>query len=288
MENKPHFLVVGLTRDSEYYLKNEIGHLNRIFSSFGEVSFHVVESDSRDQTVSELNSLRKGPIKLSYQSLGNLETHMKIRTERLRFCRNAYVQWIRESIVNFDFIVVADLDRMNQRLSKSAVKSSLEKQSLWTACFPNQLFGYFDLYALRCKGWIEADYLPELRSEIAQLEPRIGLSIQSGIKKYLREDAIRRKLLYRKMKVLLPWTPLIQVESAFGALGIYKPSCFETSDYGPIEEDYSDCEHVTFHRKLIATSARLVINPRMINSWINPYNLNKLFMIRLSRRILKR
>ena len=288
MENKYHFLVVGLTRDSEYYLKNEIGHLNKIFSSFGEVSFHVVESDSRDQTVSELNSLMKGPINLSYQSLGNLETRMKIRTERLRFCRNAYVQWIREVDVKFDFIVVADFDRMNRKLSKSAVKSSLEKQSLWTACFPNQLFGYFDLYALRCNGWIEYDFLPKLRSDIAQLEARISFSIQSGIKRYFREDAIRRKLLYRNMKVLFPWRPLIQVESAFGALGIYKPSCFETSDYGLIQEDYSGCEHITFHRKLIATNAILVINPRMINSWVNPYNLNKLFLIRLGRRVLNR
>lgn len=288
MENELNFLIVGLTRDSENYLRNEINHFYDIFSNFGEVSFHFVESDSRDQTVSLLNSLSENSINLTFQSLGHLETRIEIRTERLRYCRNAYVKWIREANINFDFIVVADFDRMNQRLSKTAVKSSLLKSSFWNACFPNQLFGYYDLYALRCQGWIERDFLPDLRAEISQLEPKIGHTFVSGIKRYFREDAIRRELLYRNMKVLPPWRPLIPVESAFGALGIYKQSCFETSDYGSIEDKQSECEHVIFHRKLIATGASLVINPRMINSWVNPYNLNKLFLTRLARKILKR
>jgi hypothetical protein len=288
MEDSYRILIVGLTRDSENYLKNEINHFYDIFSSFGEVSFHFVESDSRDQTVSLLNSLTTGSISLTFQSLGSLETRIKIRTERLRFCRNAYVKWIRESNLNFDFIVVADFDGMNRRLSKSAVESSLVKQSLWTACFANQLFGYFDLYALRCQGWIEHDFFPELRSEISKLEPTGGTTFLNGIKRYFQEDSIRWRMLYRNMKVLLPWAPLIPVESAFGALGIYKQSCFEISDYGSIAEEYSECEHVFFHRKILETGASLVINPRMINSWVNPYNLNKFFLTRLSRRLSKR
>lgn len=288
MENRYRILIVGLTRDSENYLNNEIHHFYDIFSSFGEVSFHFVESDSRDQTVSLLNSLTTGSIRLTFQSLGSLESRMKIRTERLRFCRNAYVKWIRESNLNFDFIVVADFDGMNRRLSKSAVESSLVKQSLWTACFANQLFGYFDLYALRCQGWIENDFLPKLRSEISKLEPAGETTLLAGIKRYFREDSIRRRMLYCNMKVLPPWAPLIPVESAFGALGIYKQSCFEVSDYGSIAEEYGECEHVIFHRKILETGGSLVINPRMINSWVNPYNLNKFFLTRLGRRLSKR
>ena len=44
MENRAHFSIVGLTSDSENDFKNEISHLCKAFSSFREVSFHVVES----------------------------------------------------------------------------------------------------------------------------------------------------------------------------------------------------------------------------------------------------
>jgi hypothetical protein len=54
MPDQRSFLIVGLTRNSARYIKSEIIHLERIFIEFGEVSFHLVESDSNDETLETL------------------------------------------------------------------------------------------------------------------------------------------------------------------------------------------------------------------------------------------
>ena len=153
--------------------------------------------------------------------------------------------------------------------------------------FPKSAFRYYDLYALRCENWVEGDFLPKLRNEIALIEDLTSGSLLNILKRYLREDRIRRSLVYRNMRILFPWSPLINVKSAFGALGIYKKECFLLSDYGLPRTGYSECEHVHFHADLNAKGMQLVINPRMINSWVNPYNLNKLFIVRLLRFLSK-
>ncbi len=275
--------MAGLTRDSAKYIRNEIKHLEKLFTEFGEVSFHLIESDSSDNTVGVLDLLHKEFARLTFKSMGNLEPQIPLRTERLRLCRNEYVSWVRANSQAFDYVVIVDFDGMNKNLTKSGIQSSLDKESLWSACFPNQLLGYYDLYALRCLGWIEQDFLPALRNQIEELDTKEITSPFRRLRRFLKSDSIRRKVVYENMRMLAPWSPLIAVESAFGALAIYKTECFMISDYGIIKSDYSECEHVFFHKKLVSNGQRLLINPRMINNWVNPYNLNKFFLVRIFR-----
>jgi len=287
MPDNRNFLIVGLTRNSDNYIESEVRHLESLFREFGEVSFHLVESDSKDHTQDTLRAIAMSKPNFTFTSLGDLESSISTRTERLRVCRNEYVKRIRATTERIDFVVVIDFDGMNRKLSKSGLKSSINQEALWSACFPNQLFGYYDLYALRCENWVEGDFLPTLRNEIAKIEIPSSGSFLSILKRYLQEDRLRRTLVYRNMRILFPWSPLINVESAFGALGIYKKECFLLSDYGLTRSGYSECEHVHFHAELIAKGKHLVINPRMLNSWVNPYNLNKLFIVRLLRFLVK-
>ncbi len=287
MNNQSRFLISGLTRDSEKYIRSELKHINGLFSEFGHVSFHLIESDSNDDTLSVLESLRKEFTNLSFTSMGKLESQIPLRTERLRQCRNEYVKWIRANIESYDYVIIVDFDGMNNRLTKSGIRSSLDKESLWSGCFPNQLLGHYDLYALRCKDWVEEDFLPPLRKQIEEIRLRTNNHQFSRIRSFLQEDLIRRNTIYKKMRVLSPWGSLISVESAFGALAIYKPDCFLIADYGTIQTEYSECEHVFFHERLILKGKRLVINPRMINNWVNPYNLNKFFLVRILRYLRK-
>ncbi len=287
MNKQKRILISGLTRDSEKYIKSEIKHLNEIFSEFGQVSFYLIESDSKDRTLSILESLADELANISFTAMGKLETLIPLRTERLRFCRNEYVKWIRDNIDKFDYVVIVDFDGMNNQLTKKGLKSSLDRDSFWDACFPNQLFGYYDLYALRCKNWIERDFLPPLRKQLQEIELSKSIPQFRRICTFLREDAIRRNAIYRNMKLLPPWGSLIEVDSAFGALAIYKPECFMIADYGEMNTHYSECEHVVFHRSLILMRKKLVINPRMINNWFNPYNLNKFRLVRFLRYLRK-
>ena len=283
MNDQKSILISGLTRDSEKYIKSEIKHLNAIFCEFGQVSFYLIESDSKDGTLSTLKSLASEFANFSFIAMGKLETLIPMRTERLRFCRNEYVKWIRANSEKFDYVVIVDFDGMNNQLTKKGLKSSLDRESFWDACFPNQLFGYYDLYALRCKNWVDRDFLPPLREQLQELGSSKSIPRFSRICTFFREDAIRKDAIYKNMRLLPPWGSLIEVDSAFGALAIYKPECFMIADYGEINTGYSECEHVVFHRSLIIKRKNLVINPRMINNWFNPYNLNKFRLVRLLR-----
>ena len=159
MINGNNLLVVGLIRDSARVLTKEVTriekHALRIFTS---VSFFLVESDSKDDTpivLQELNSLKPN---FGFTSLGTLSTKLPDRFERLRFCRNRYVQEIRENAKyqKCNFILVVDFDIKNRSLDLNPLESLLQEQ-WWSALFANQKGPYYDILALRKPGWIEVD-----------------------------------------------------------------------------------------------------------------------------------
>jgi len=137
-------------------------------------------------------------------------------------------------------------------------------------CSANQKFGYFDIYALRKQGWCTTNIFEELR------RPRIDN------KKEMSEFQIRTEVIYKKMRIIPRNSNWIEVDSAFGGLAIYRPHVFLHDDYSVSEQDdATECEHVTFHRKLRAKGEILYINPRMINSYFNEHNIRRYKIARI-------
>ena len=58
--------------------------------------------------------------------------------------------------------MIANLDGINNGISRPAFESSFTAVIEWDMCAANQTGGYYDIYALRAKGWRESDYLREL------------------------------------------------------------------------------------------------------------------------------
>jgi hypothetical protein len=79
-------------------------------------------------------------------------------------------------------------------------------------------------------------------------------------------------------------TQWIPVQSAFGGIAIYKTKIFFDSDYGS-SDSTEGCEHVDFNLKASMLGYRLVINPAFVNSHWNSYNLNRLYIVRLYRKL---
>jgi hypothetical protein len=146
-----NIIIVGLARNLEKRITKNVANLIKAFEKFGEVTFYVVESDSQDSTLYKLEELTKNFPRFHYKSLGNLELSFPNRIERLQYCRNNYVSYIRQIAAQHDFVCVADLDGINNQLSWSSVGSSFSSNVDWDMCSANQKFGYFDLYALRKK-----------------------------------------------------------------------------------------------------------------------------------------
>jgi hypothetical protein len=143
-------------------------------------------------------------------------------------------------------------------------------------CAANQIGGYYDIYALRAKGWCESDYQREIEEKRKGLGPR-------------QLFQLRTELIYNRMRKISRRSDWIPVDSAFGGLAIYKTDMFLRADYTPIDDSASrQCEHVDFNLKLEKMGYHLFINPALINSHWNTYNINRFKGIRRVRGFRRR
>ena len=281
MNKKPKVLIVGVVRNCQNTFEKEFNRLIRSCESVEVVGSYFVESDSNDCTVEILEKLKHKRDNFHFESLGSLSSSIPHRIHRIRYCRNAYVAFLRTnySISELDFVIVADMDGINSALHKFSIDSCF-KTDYWDALFSNQLFGISDLLALRAPNWVEGDYLVELENSRlflrAMTTPK---SYISKVTRYLQYDKTRINVIYDRMRFIGFSKELLSVDSAFGGIGIYRSWCFFNSDYSE-EGSPEVCEHVSFHNKLKLSGARLYINPRFINSIFNTYNINKFFIVR--------
>jgi hypothetical protein len=258
-------LIVGLARDCEKTLLKEILRLQNIFLElFEQVDFYIVESDSSDGTVATLTECSRVINGFNFQSLGKLQRMVPDRIERLRVCRNNYIEYIFSSKTQYDFVVMNDFDIKNRKLKAKNLRAIFSEKIEWSAFFANQAGRYYDIYALRHPQWNKRDCFIEANE----------LRLQ-GIKNFQQEA------LWAKMKKIPVSNDPIQVESAFGGLAIYKTQDLKGLDYSlysgvsPLES-----EHISLNYKLINNGLKLHIHPRLINFSWNPHNLSSFKLFR--------
>jgi hypothetical protein len=259
-------LVTGLARNTEGLLTTEIKKIQiQLSDFFSEVKFLVIESDSSDNTVGELKKIKTTTTDFEFISLGILENKYPNRIQRLTKCRNAYVNEIRKNkkYKNIDYIAVFDFDIRNNRLDLRPLDFWLSKKN-WAAIFANQTGNYYDIYALRKKGWSENDCFVEYRNL------RVNLS----------SDLAKNKAIWKKMIKIPKDAKPIKVQSAFGGLGIYRKEVFIRYNYQPKLNQIEQSEHVTLHYKINRKYGDLYIVPNLTNFSWNPHNLSKFVFFR--------
>lgn len=256
-----NIVVVGLVRNCEKNLEIEVQKINSAFVSAASIRWLVIESDSDDGTVNILKKLSVNSL-FNFISLGKLETKHPMRTERIAKCRNRYLEELRvKSKYNkIDYVVVADLDGINSKLTSSAVNSCWDLGEDWDACFANQSEAYYDIWALRHRVWSPNDCWENY-----------DFLINNGKSK---SEALKTAVYSRMIKLKNNMKPL-EVDSAFGGLGIYKSSIFLESKYTGLNLNQEEiCEHVNFHNGLREKGFRLFIAPALINCGWNEHNKN--------------
>ena len=281
--------IVGTISNVENELGNDLEQLINALADFNVSNIFLVESDSTDQTSILLEKLISKHSNLKYAKLGNLKDQIPHRIDRIRFCRNYYVQWIRENYTAhlWDYVVVADLDGMNKKIKSAGINSCFLSTISWDAVFANQKYGYYDIYALRHAVWMQYDCFRVLNI----MKKKLGLwllarPIRSFLFKRIYFDQLRKKLIYNKMFKIPVTSEWIQIDSAFGGLAIYRTELFLKNDYSMIcDRGFIRSEHIDFHEKCIKDDYKLFINPKLINSTWNEYNVNKNIIVRQSRSI---
>lgn len=285
-------LLVGTVSNVAKTIEKELNVVLKALSIFDRIEIFLVESDSVDSTNYVLEKMKSNNLNFNFKTLGNLRERYPNRVERIAYCRNVYIDYIRSNyhISEWNFVAVADLDGMNFKLSQKGVKTCLESDVEWDGIMANQSFGYYDIYALRAKNWVEEDCFDGLQKYKAKwlVHAKKQKSAYNFIRNYIVSDYARHKFIYSKMKRINRNDPWISVSSAFGGFAIYKPWVFLEYDYNSIGRRYTVSEHVDFHEKTAVAGSRYFINPFMINSNINEYNLNKLKLVRLARFIKTR
>ena len=284
-------LLVGTVSNVAHSIEKELKTVLDALSIFDSVQVHLIESDSTDLTVAKLESIRKLNNFFSYESLGSLKNDIPSRIERLRFCRNRYVYFIRKNYENTSWthIAVADLDGMNKKLSKRAIGSCFSNELIWDGVMANQKNGYYDLLALRCSNWIEYDVL-NLVNENKAVRPNIKASvfkIITFIRLFHHYDKNRQLAIYNEMRIIPTHSNWIKVLSAFGGFAIYKTQLFLDNNYDRRDDGESKIDHVDFNLKCIDGGASFYINPMLLNSNWNIHNINRIKLIRFLKELKK-
>ena len=249
-----HILVAGLAKDCGASLRDEVSRLRAALDGFGTVSWLVVESDSTDDTVGILRVLSETIPNFRYLTLGRLRDELPMRTERIAFCRDRYLDELRGNALYRDvrYLAVVDLDGMNNLLSREAVLTCWSRTD-WDGCTANQAGPYYDIWALRHRDWSPNDYF------------RQTLFLQRYGKTVREAD---QASVWARMITIPPTSEWIEVESSFGGLALYRRDAIPASAryVGLTPEGEGVCEHIAFHEQIRAHGGRLFINPGLINA----------------------
>jgi hypothetical protein len=251
-------LVVGVARNCEHTILGQINIIKKACAIFREVNFFVVESDSTDRTLERLRQMETTSSNFSFVSLGALSTQIPARTDRIAFCRNRYLDEIQsnKSLGDCDYVIVADLDGVNDLINKERLQSCWSSGVEWDACFANQSGPYYDIWALRHQDWCPNDCWQNCEA----------------LKKVMDSENALRVAVQSKMITISDRNPWIEVESAFGGFGVYRRSAFGLSNYVGHDADANPiCEHVPFNKGIGSTGRTLYINPKLINGSYNEH-----------------
>ena len=240
--------------------------INRLGLLFKENYTILIESDSTDNTLNLISEKMKNK-KGEFHSFGNLKNKYKERSKRLEICRNKYLDIINKNkkLKKFDFMIVLDADNVNELLSPEVVNKSLVdlKNEEWSCIFPNQLYFYYDIWALRIQKLYETDCFKEFKDLLKN---------NSYKKSY--HLSITKKMFFLKNRR----DRYIKVISAFGGMGIYKIKNILDIYYD--SKGGKECEHVYFHQKIYNKYNSLFIDKKLINS--KGINLHVLYSIAYS------
>jgi hypothetical protein len=247
------FLVAGVVRNCAAQLERDVARIAAALSGVGSVQWLLVESDSTDGTVATLQKLSASIEGFSFDTQGALRDRFPIRTDRIRICRNRYVQAIRTDPrhANVDFVVVADFDGVNTCISREALDSCWTRAD-WDVCTANQDGPYYDIFALRHPLWSPNDCWEQFHF----------------MREYCsNEERVLHSCVLSRMVRIPPGSDWIEVDSAFGGFAIYRRALFDAADYGePLHGERDACEHVVFHSALKARGFRIFVNPALINA----------------------
>jgi glycosyltransferase involved in cell wall biosynthesis len=250
--NGARIIIVGIVRNIENSLKRDIERLAAAFPTVSSLEWFLVESGSSDDSLEVLESTKEENLNFQYISI-QLDSKFS-RTQNMSAARNEYLKYLEKNsnYKNYDYVVVADFNCLNNKVVAAAVLSCWNQQK-WDVVTANQSGRYYDIWALRHPFWSPNDCWSELEFR----------------RKYLKFPELALAYSVRSRMIKIPRnSSWIEVDSSFGGLGIYKADLFSLNGryIGTTSDGSLVCEHVSFHENLKLHGKRIFINPSLINT----------------------
>lgn len=257
-------IILGLVRNLENSLYDNVVSISMISKYCSNISFFLYENDSIDNTVNILKKCKleiqnfnylSDTLNLKFFNHQTLEPKLDLksieRTLNLAKHRNVCLSYVRDNSDKFDFVIVMDMDFekfsldgilnsfgwFSENYADTLVGTSLQFKNLFSSEQKN-LWNY-DCWAYRGSWW-------------------------EDLQKYSNNYGYDPMLWFGFWQLPIGSKP-IQVNSAFGGIGIYK-----TQHYINVEYEGYDCEHVCLHKNLKNKypDYKLCINPSQLMLFI--------------------
>jgi hypothetical protein len=267
----------GCARDSAPYLPALFANIERMAGLFGKSAFVFAENGSVDCTRGDLEAWCSRRADAGVLSPDARAAASNLRSIRVAGARNAYLSLIRAIFADFDYLIAIDMDDANTLpLSLDGFTRALEfleADGQRAGVFANALGVYYDLWTLRHPTLCPGDVWEEV----------CDYALDHGVD----DQAAFAATLGRRIFSLKPDASPLEVDSAFGGLGIYRlrpvlenPQVFagmRKKQLSPVlaaRLGFADaagavgwhiCEHVPFHAGLRRAGGRLFILPWLIN-----------------------
>lgn len=259
--------IVGIVRNVGKNFEQDYKRLKIATRMFKERKWIIIESDSTDNTLEILQKITALDKEFTFISLGNIENRYITRSERLAYARNAYIDFLKKKEnKRFNYVLVSDFDGLNNLVNEAAIESCWNFED-WAVLTANQNGPYYDIWALRHPLWSPNDCWEEL----------------NFYKEYgVNPELALYKSLHSRMLKIPRNSPLLEVDSAFGGMAMYKYRYLIRARYSGVDiKGKPICEHVPLHLKIRENGGHIYINPNLINTDFTDHS----FHLKLSSRV---
>nr|WP_321444358.1 hypothetical protein [uncultured Cohaesibacter sp.] len=252
MTTQKELIIAGLARDCAHSLPDLLEKLSQLADLFEQSKFIFLENDSRDDTKAVLNSFKTSRPDVHVEFFDKIDRLHPKRTDRLAFLRNTILKkaFSLSSTPTESYLLLLDMDGAITNIDIDRIANHIRNDDgSWTGLFANQLDHYYDLWALRHPTYCPYDIWEKVRNRPA------GMDKKQAIETYITPLHFS----------IAPDRGLIEVESAFGGMGIYRLSMLTECRYIGLDDDGNEiCEHVAFNRDIISKGGKLFIDAGLI------------------------
>jgi hypothetical protein len=266
--NKYKTIICGCTKNSSSYIYQQLLKLVKIGELFAKYHIIIYENDSNDNTCEILEKFKseqsyftfihETDVVKKYIKYRNIDNRVQI----LSHGRNQILNEINQKYKTYDFMIMIDLDNVLDKFKTESI-SNIFKYDInsWDVLTANCVNKYYDIWALRISSNI---WKPEIHGRI--WHKPINHDCWNEI-----VDNIHPKNCVKNYQKIIPINnQLIETDSSFGGLGIYKISKIQNCKYDSIYYNthfnyiHGQCEHVGFHKDIKNNNGKIFICPSLL------------------------